>query len=52
MSKRPVAMTVVAKGGHYSHSIVAGGLLDMSYTTRLTPRTSLIILFDMMPSTS
>src|SRR3954471_13020642 len=27
----------------YSHSIVAGGLLEMSYTTRFTPRTSLII---------
>ena len=36
----------------YSHSIVAGGLLDMSYTRRLTPRTLLIILLDIMPRTS
>ncbi len=27
----------------YSHSIVAGGLLEMSYTTRFTPRTSDVI---------
>lgn len=27
----------------YSHSIVAGGLLLMSYTTRLMPRTLLMI---------
>lgn len=36
----------------YSHSIVAGGLDEMSYTTRFTPRTSLMIRFDMRPSTS
>src|SRR4249920_680352 len=30
----------------YSHSIVAGGLLDMSYTTRLMPRTSLMMRTD------
>src|SRR5690606_33798991 len=30
----------------HSHSIVAGGLLDTSYTTRLIPRTSLIIRDD------
>ncbi len=30
----------------YSHSIVPGGLLVMSYTTRLTPSTSLTIRFD------
>ena len=29
----------------YSHSMVAGGLLEMSYTTRLMPRTSLMIRF-------
>ena len=27
----------------HSHSIVAGGLLEISYTTRLTPSTSLTI---------
>ena len=31
------------KSAGYSHSIVAGGLLEMSYTTRLMPRTWLII---------
>ncbi len=30
----------------YSHSIVAGGLLLISYTTRLMPFTSLIMRFD------
>ena len=28
---------------HHSHSIVAGGLLLTSYTTRLMPRTSLMM---------
>ena len=27
----------------YSHSIVAGGLLEISYTTRFTPSTSFTI---------
>ena len=31
----------------YSHSIVEGGLLEMSSTTRLIPRTSLITRFEM-----
>src|SRR3989344_28700 len=30
----------------YSHSIVAGGLFVMSYTTRLTSRISFVILVD------
>jgi hypothetical protein len=30
----------------HSHSIVAGGFPEMSYTTRLIPRTSLMIRFD------
>lgn len=30
----------------HSHSIVAGGLLEISYTTRLTPRTSLMMRED------
>jgi len=34
----------------YSHSIVAGGLPEMSYTTRLMPRTSLMMRFDTLPS--
>ena len=37
----PVRMT------GYSHSMVAGGLVEMSYTTRLTPRTSLMIRLEM-----
>ncbi len=38
-------------GGH-SHSMVAGGLLLMSYTTRLTPGTSLTIRLLIRPRTS
>jgi hypothetical protein len=33
----------------YSHSIVPGGLLVMSYTTRLTPLTSLMIRVAVSP---
>ena len=36
----------------YSHSIVPGGLLVMSYTTRLIPRTSLTILLEIVRNTS
>jgi hypothetical protein len=36
----------------YSHSIVAGGLELMSYTTRLTPGTSFTIRELIVPSTS
>ena len=36
----------------YSHSMVPGGLEVMSYTTRLTPLTSLMILFDMVSNSS
>ena len=36
----------------YSHSIVAGGFPLMSYTTRDTPRTSLMIRFDTRPRKS
>ena len=36
----------------YSHSIVDGGLLEMSYTTRLTPGTSLTMRRLIKPSTS
>ena len=38
--------------GYYSHSIVAGGLPEMSYTTRETLDTSLMIRFDTAASTS
>lgn len=36
----------------YSHSIVAGGLELTSYTTRFTPRTSLIMRLLIRPNTS
>lgn len=36
----------------YSHSIVPGGLLVISYTTRLIWGTSLMMRFDMCASTS
>src|SRR5262245_20137597 len=36
----------------HSHSIVAGGLLEMSYTTRLTPLTSLMIRVEIFASSS
>lgn len=36
----------------YSHSMVAGGLELMSYVTLLIPRTSLMILFEILPNTS
>ena len=36
----------------HSHSIVAGGFPEMSYTTRLSPRTSLMMRFDTRPSRS
>ena len=35
---------------NYSHSMVAGGLPEMSYTTRLMPRISLIIRFETLAS--
>src|ERR1044072_9728140 len=36
----------------YSHSIVGGGFELTSYATRLTPRTSLMIRFEMRPRRS
>jgi hypothetical protein len=35
-----------------SDSIAAGGFQEMSYTTRLMPRTSLMMRFDALPSSS
>ena len=37
---------------NHSHSIVAGGLPEMSYTTRLIPRTSLMMRLETLPSSS
>ena len=39
-----------SQNSDYSHSIVAGGLPEMSYTTRLMPRTSLMIRLLTLPS--
>ncbi len=39
-------------GRNHSHSMVAGGLDEMSYTTRLTPRTSLMMRLEIRPSSS
>ena len=36
----------------YSHSIVAGGFDEMSYTTRLMPRTSLMTRLETRPRRS
>jgi hypothetical protein len=36
----------------YSHSIVLGGLLEISYTTRLTPRTSFVSRLETQASSS
>ena len=36
----------------YSHSIVAGGFEEMSYVTRLTPLTLLIMSFDTLARNS
>ena len=46
--------TAAGGGGScgYSHSIVPGGFVVMSYTTRFTPGTSLMIRFEIVPSTS
>ncbi len=40
------------KTQNHSHSIVAGGFPLMSYTTRLMPRTSLMMRLDTLPSSS
>ena len=45
----PVAGT---RGNPYSHSMVAGGFELTSYTTRLIPLSSLMILFEVLASTS
>lgn len=37
---------------HHSHSIVAGGLDEMSYATRLIPGTSLMIRLEILSKTS
>ncbi len=49
VSLQPVLVPAVHP---YSHSIVAGGLLEMSSTTRLIPRTSLMMRFEIVCSVS
>ena len=50
-SKRPTKQ-VAFSAPRYSHSMVAGGFDDTSYTTRLTPLTLFIISFESRASTS
>jgi hypothetical protein len=40
------------RGKDHSHSMVAGGFEEMSYTTRLMPRTSLLMRLEMRPRSS
>ncbi len=42
----------VSQREFHSHSIVAGGLPDTSYTTRFKPRTSLMMRFEHRPSSA
>src|SRR5512135_281094 len=49
-SQQPKAQT--RSFGCYSHSIVAGGLDEISYTTRLTPLTSLMMRLETLPRSS
>ncbi len=49
---RPDALLTPKALGRHSHSIVPGGLLVMSYATRLTPATSLMMRLDMRSSRS
>jgi len=44
--------TPIDRVDNHSHSIVAGGLLEMSYTTRFTPSTSLMMRLLIVASTS
>jgi hypothetical protein len=46
----PHAGTLIRPPSRYSHSIVAGGLPEMSYTTRLMPRTSLMMRLETLPN--
>lgn len=51
-SEKPSVYAGFRGSVNYSHSIVAGGLLVMSYTTRLTPSTSLIMRLEVRPNRS
>jgi hypothetical protein len=47
-----VKFVVDGARSRYSHSIVAGGLLEMSKQTRLTPLTSLMMRLESFSSSS
>ncbi len=46
------ARRAILAGARYSHSIVLGGLEEMSYTTRFTPLTSLMMRDEIRPRSS
>jgi len=46
------AINQVVSNKTHSHSMVAGGFPEMSYTTRLMPRTSLMMRLETFPSNS
>ncbi len=46
------ARRAILARARYSHSIVLGGLEEMSYTTRFTPLTSLMMRDEIRPSSS
>jgi len=50
--QKPCIHAGLSRFNGHSHSIVAGGLLVMSYTTRFTPLTSLMIRLDAAASSS
>ena len=50
--KRDSLKAYIPPTSGYSHSMVAGGLLVMSYTTRFTPSTSLMIRLEVRPNSS
>ena len=51
-SDRPALSRQPARPEHHSHSIVPGGLLVMSNTTRLIPFTSLVIRVEIRSNSS
>ena len=48
----PLATDSCRRAWDHSHSIVAGGLPETSYTTRFSPRTSLMMRLDTRPRSS
>jgi hypothetical protein len=52
LSKGETLSALADDGRRYSHSMVAGGFDEMSYTTRLMPRTSLMMRDEILASRS